>query len=366
MRWGRGAKALRACWMPEGLAPAARAARAAAHAFSTLWGPRSRNGARSSRTASRPGSRRARAVPETAAQFSECLRGVVEQPAAADGRGLRPDDRVGAVQDGRVLRGLVFKEPHLRAGVGREIRVTVQVVVRDVEQHPHRGPERRDGVELETADFGHNDVGGLPAVDVADQGPADVPADEDPAARGFQHPPQQLGHRGFPVRAAHRHDGLADEPRGQLDLPDHRDPAAARGLERGEGVGHSRAQHDQIRRREIFGAMPPQRQIDVESAQLGHPGAECRFRRHVGRPDGSTAAAQKPCGGDPGARQPDHENLFVRNLHAACHPIVSGPSRLRPCPAEGNLSGPGPKPGGASRAIGASTCSWRGGPEQSQ
>ena len=294
------------------------------------------------------------------------LRGVVEQPAAADGRGLRPDDRVGAVQDGRILRGLVFKEPHLRAGVGREIRVAVQMVVRDVEQHPHRGPERRDGVELETADFGHNDVGGLPAVDVADQGSADVPADEDPAARGFQHPPQQLGHRGFPVRAAHRHDGLADEPRGELHLPDHRDPAAARGLERGEGVGHSRAQHDQVRRREIFGAMPPQRQIDVESAQLGHPGAEGRFRRHVGRPDGSTAAAQKPCGGDPGARQPDHENLFVRNLHAACHPIVSGPSRLRPCPAEGHLSGPGPKPGGASRAIVASACSWPAGPGQSQ
>ena len=94
------------------------------------------------------------------------------------------------------------------------------------EQDADSRMEGRRALQLEARHLEHDDI--ELAVRPPRQGRAEVPADEDVAAGGREHPAHQHGRGALAVGAADAHDRRPDEPAGELELADHLDAGRAR------------------------------------------------------------------------------------------------------------------------------------------
>ena len=94
----------------------------------------------------------------------------------------------------------------------------------DIQKDGDPGMERLRPLELEAAHFHNRPVRLLRAVDVADQGGADVSADEDLLPRCTEDLAGQGGHRRFAVRAGDGNERGREESRGEFELAQHGDP----------------------------------------------------------------------------------------------------------------------------------------------
>jgi hypothetical protein len=127
--------------------------------------------------------------------------------------------------DRDVVVALVGEDPQLRRPVGRERPVAVEVVGLEVEQDGALGGEEDGVLELEGRDLAHDDGLGRERVDERAERRPDVPGDGHRPPGLAVDVPDQLGRRRLAVRARHGDELVRDEPPGELDLPEDRDPA---------------------------------------------------------------------------------------------------------------------------------------------
>ena len=133
--------------------------------------------------------------------------------------------RIVGVVDGDVVVALVGEDPQLRRQVGLEVAVAVEVVGRKVEEDRALGREGDAVLELEAGGLAdHGRVG----VDLAGQRGerrADVAGHRNRLAGRPVDVPKQLDRRRLPIRPGHGDEPIRNRPPGQLQLPDHIDPA---------------------------------------------------------------------------------------------------------------------------------------------
>jgi hypothetical protein len=199
--------------------------------------------------------------------------------------------------DRDLLGRLVSEQAQLRLAVCLQGPVPVEVVLLDVQEQSHIGRECLRVLGLKARHLA--DDGGL-GVDLADQRGqrrAHVPRQRDRQARRAPDRPEQLGGGGLPVRAGHRHEPVRQEPPGELELSEHRQPALAGRRDHRRLVRHTRALHDARRAVEQLHAVHAHTRVDVVR-QLGRARVD---RHHL------AVLPQHSRGRRARAREPDDE-----------------------------------------------------------
>ena len=152
--------------------------------------------------------------------------------ARAPSRRLPGAHRIARRDDGDVLGRHSHEGVALGVGVLGEARVTIEVIVGDVEQRVRAGVERRHALGLEARDLEDEHVP-RPIDDLGERD-AEVAADEGaPPVPGHRFADERRG-GALAVGAADEGDRRGHEARGELELADHLAAAALEGLARRE------------------------------------------------------------------------------------------------------------------------------------
>ena len=162
------------------------------------------------------------------------------------------------VQHGEVFRPLRGEQPRLGRRVGLHVGVAIQVIGRDVQQHPHPRAEPLGGLQLEARRLDHHEPPlGRRAAHRLGQRRAQVATDERGVPGGRQHLPAQRGGGRLAVGAGDGHHRRPHEARRQLQLARDRHPGRPRRRHLGQRR-HARRQHDQLRLQERLPPVPAQ------------------------------------------------------------------------------------------------------------
>ena len=170
------------------------------------------------------------------------------------------------VQHDPVSRRLVGENARFGVGVLRDVGVAIEVVGREVQQHRDPRLEGVDAFQLKAARFNHVDCVLGRFVDLSAEGTADVAADEDVMAAGFEHSAGQRRRGRLALGPGDRDDAAAQPARRELELANHGDPGPARGVERRLLRGTRRAEDDQVRVRERRLGMTAELEPDASGA----------------------------------------------------------------------------------------------------
>ena len=320
--------------MASGAAPASSAIVVAAATSDSRWRPISCTSLTGSTgTSARPGARDTIQPPTSTVPCSSGCSSENRQH-----RGRRPPRReahrrrIVRVDDRPVPRALVREHARLRGGVLAEVRVPVQVVGREVQQRRDPRVERLGRLELEAADF--DDVDRLVGrrVHLRRKRVADVPGHGRRQPSRREHPADQRRGRGLPLRAGDRDDPAAQQARRQLDLAGDRNLRAAGPRQDRLAQRHSRAEHDQVGRREQLRVVRAEREVHALRGQRGGLG---QLGLQVGQRHARAAARQERGGRHAAPRGPDDDDplAFDLQIEHACHPQAPATPRT-PNPAD--------------------------------
>ena len=237
------------------------------------------------------------------------LRGERVVVAELDALRCARDGAPAARHDGGIARPLRREEAQLGVAIRLEAAVAVDVVGLKVEQH---GDARREGVDvLELERRGLADdprvLGdSLPAVGDAGDRPPHVARDLHRPPGGTEDRADQLGGGGLAVGARHGDEGpRREQPEPELDLAPHGDAAAARLDDERLLARHAGALDEQ--------ASAVEQGRVVVGAELG-----------VDTADSHAAPLQRLGGGDPGARQAEHDGHGGQPRGAAHDGLIPG------------------------------------------
>ena len=144
-------------------------------------------------------------------------------------------------RDGDVVVALVGEDAQLGRAVGLEGPVAVEVVGRQVEQHGALGRELDGVLELEGGDLADHGRRRAQPADERAQRRADVAGDRHRPPGLAVDVADELGRRRLAVGPGDRDELVGDQPPGELDLAQDREPALARGGDDRRLRGHARA-----------------------------------------------------------------------------------------------------------------------------
>ena len=229
------------------------------------------------------------------------------------GKGQDPGG--GSVDHSRVRFPLIHEQAPLGRGVGVKIRITVQMVLGDVEQNRYRGPEPLHGVELKTAHFQDQGVHGLRIEQMPHEGGADVAAHKDPLARGDEHLSDELGGGGLAVGPGDGHHGGGDKTGGQLHFPDYGNAPVPGPIQGGRGMGDPGAQDNEVGPVKERLWVAAQGQVDPQLPQLLQGLRRCRRRGGVGGRDPGAVRCSEPHRSLSGTSKTHDEKLSTLEIH---------------------------------------------------
>ena len=184
------------------------------------------------------------------------------------------------------------------------------MVLGEVQQRRHPGPETSDRLELEAGDFHHAPVAGSPRG--GDERRPEIPPDEHPGEGPGSHPPDEGGHRRLPVGSRDRRHLSLKPPEPELELPPYRDTCRGEGR-KGQPLPGNAGRHDEQR-------APPNLLFPGHPAQEGDPGGDRLAQRRldvragavVPQRDPGSLPGQQARREEPGPPGPRHDHLFLR------------------------------------------------------
>ena len=214
--------------------------------------------------------------------------------------------------DGIVARDLGLEDPQLRAGIGLERAVAVEVIRLEIEQHRDAAVERADVLELERRELADDPRIGGRVTDEAREWAADVAGDLGRHPGGVEHGAEQRGRRRLAVRPGDADDRVREQAGPELDLGDDGNTELTRshnGRRLGRDAG---ALHDELDAEEERVAPLTDEDLAVDPADVEiAPGVIADDVAATGVEGGGSRAA--------GARQADDENA-ARDWRHACKP----------------------------------------------
>ena len=160
------------------------------------------------------------------------------------------------IEQRKIRRDLILEDPLFGRDIFIQRLIPVLVIDRHVEQGGNPGLESIDRLELETGDLDDEIVERtrLPCLVGAQvfhrrfaQGRAQISADERPLAALREKLADQRHGRALAVRPSDGKERASEELRGKLQFADHLYAAPTDRFEWGEPIGHSGADHDQVR-----------------------------------------------------------------------------------------------------------------------
>ena len=133
------------------------------------------------------------------------------------------------------------KMRNFELAIGFEVRVSIEMIRRDVQQRRHMRAKLHDGVQLKTADFDHIDRGGRRGVHQSAHRRSDVSANLNRLACGLKNLSNQSGRRGLAVRSCDRDDVALQISGRQFEFADDGNTFRARRCQRWNVQRHTRA-----------------------------------------------------------------------------------------------------------------------------
>ncbi len=219
------------------------------------------------------------------------------------------------IQNRKIFRVLVFKQPRLRVHISLKCPMPVEMIGRNVEHNPNLRPETANGFELEAGNFQHNDRLRRRSFHQRNRRRPNVPADQRLESARCENLSNQRSGCSLPVRSRNADNRPRQKRRCQFNLSDDRLSQRPRLRDGCRIHGNPRADNDQVLILKCPLAMPAGFNCDPLVKQRRNFLAKLLFRLGVGNRDPRAARLQKQRRSHARAPQSHHQHAFSVEFH---------------------------------------------------